>query len=232
MGIDYKIAEFAKRSGANFAKTITVGRQNWWLIPKECRRLGLKWQPEYGRATYSEPFFKELGARWVDSVDIVDTERPTIIADLSKPWPVREDWTCVCDFGTAEHIADQATYWTNLHRAVKLGGTLLVVVPANQMCGHGLYQYSPEFFSRMVGFESKVSVVEYGWSIKKTEFIPGSRFQLRHRYPTYIFAEMLKTGFSFSMPVQDATTTHCKPVKNAGFLLGLPLVRRLQRIAQ
>ncbi len=232
MGIDYKIAEFTKGSSAKFDDTLTIGRQNWWLIPSEARKLGLQWQPEYGRATYAEPFFQELGAGRVDSVDIVGTESPTIVHDLSKPWARCEDWTCVCDFGTAEHIADQAIYWANLHRATRLYGTLLVVVPANQMCGHGLYQYSPEFFARMVGFESKVSVVEYGWRIKETEFVPGSRFQLRHRYPTYIFAEMVKTWEGFSMPIQDATTTHCKPVKNAGFLLGLPLVRRLQRIAQ
>lgn len=229
MGLDYHIARAIKLL-APLGHTMTVGRQNWWCIPHESRKLGLKWQPEYGRAVYAEPFFKELGATCIESYDIVADESPTFVHDLTQPvtW-CHNKYDTIIDLGTAEHIADQVSYWRNLHSLLVDGGRLIVCLPANQHCGHGLYQFSPEFFFNMGGYCNSVWTVEYGWNVQWRRFSKTeTRFEYRNRKPTYVFAILTKIT-DFSMPTQDATTTHCPVIPFAKHLLRLPFVRNLQR---
>lgn len=229
MGIDYVTAHYCKTLRVDWDQVLQVGRQNWWLTARESGRLGLAWRPRYSRQLYSEPFFWELGARVVESVDRVGNEGPTFRHDLSTPWDQRERWSVVVDFGTGEHVANQEQYWRNLHAALRLNGHLVVVVPMNQLAGHGLLQFSPEFFWRMGGFgHQDVRVVQYGWSVRSTPWSPTGRFQLKTRWPTYCFATLKKVG-SFALPLQDATTTHRRAWR-ATWLLDWPLVRRIQRV--
>lgn len=193
----------------------------------------------YSRTNYSEPFFRMLGATTLESVDISPDEGPTFTADLSVPGALGDRrYSCICDFGTAEHIADQAAYWSNLWGALDPFGHLLVVVPVNQLCGHGLYQFSPEFFANMGGFGLRYAeVVEYGWNVRRTVFDRSGRFELRTRRPAYVFAHLMNgREIPFNLPVQsgNAQTTHRKQrdERLSGFLLDLPFVRKIQRILQ
>lgn len=236
MGVDYTTAKFCLERRVNWEQTLTIGRQNWWLSRRESKAVGCPIE-SYSRTNYSEAFFRKIGAKLLDSVDISPNECPSFTADLSQPGTLKgRVYNAICDFGTAEHIADQLVYWENLWNSLMPFGSLLVVVPANQMCGHGLYQYSPEFFTRMGGFGVRhVEVVEYGWSIRRRVFSEPGRFEISTRYPAYIFAHLIKgRSLEFSMPVQvcHAQTTHLKKRNErlTGFLLDIPLVRRLQRI--
>ena len=229
MGVDYYIAKRI-RALSPIGKTLTIGRQNWWCTKKESQKLGLIWHPDYSRTTYAEPFFCECGASNVDSVDIVSDENPTFVCDLTKPLPTDfGQYDTIIDLGTAEHIADQAPYWKNLHSALHHGGRLVVCVPANQHCGHGLYQFSPEFFATMGGFMATVWMIEYGWTVKAKPYTPYGRFEVRNTKPTYVYAVLTKNG-PFSLPIQNATTTHCRIFPFAEYLLDLPFVRNVQRL--
>lgn len=236
MGLDLTTARFCMERNINWSRTLTIGRQNWWLSRMESASVGSPIE-RYSRTNYSEPFFRMLGATTLESVDLSPDEGPTFIADLSVPGALGDrKYSCICDFGTAEHIADQAAYWRNLWGSLNPFGHLLVVVPANQLCGHGLYQYSPEFFAKLGGFSARrIELVEYGWRIKRNGFCEAGRFEASHRRPTFVFADIVKDiDIPFSMPIQsgNAQTTHRKQrdERLTGFLLDLPLVRRLQRI--
>lgn len=236
MGMDLTTAQFCMERNVNWTRTLTIGRQNWWLSRSESRRIGCPID-RYSRTNYSEPFFRMMGATTLESVDLSPDEGPTFTADLSVPRTLGDRrYFCICDFGTAEHVADQPTYWRNLWDALEPFGSLLVVVPSNQNCGHGLYQFSPEFFANMGGFGFRhVEVAEYGWSVRREIFYGSGRFENRTRRPAYVFAHLMKgRELPFYLPVQsgNAQTTHRKQrdERLTGFLLDLPLVRRLQRM--
>ena len=50
------------------------------------------------------------------------------------------------DFGCLEHVFDFPTAWRNCVDLCKVGGHVLHSLPANNLTGHGFYQFSPELF--------------------------------------------------------------------------------------
>jgi len=61
------------------------------------------------------------------------------------------------DGGTLEHVFNLPVALENVMRMTNIGGDLLLTPPANNHCGHGFYQLSPELFFRVFvrenGFE-------------------------------------------------------------------------------
>jgi hypothetical protein len=99
---------------------------------------------------YAEGFFSLLGAREVVSLDASDFEGASFIHDLNEPLPQshKGQYDLVFDGGTLEHIFNFPVALRNAMEAVKVGGHLLLHTPANNYCGHGFYQLSPELFYR------------------------------------------------------------------------------------
>jgi SAM-dependent methyltransferase len=241
MGLDYNTARWLMRAlDWKGKEVLTVGRQNWWLSTREARLLGTGFVPDYSPATYSDGFWKAIGCK-VTSVDLVADEQPDIILDLSVPSNVLYHlmtslYDVVIDLGTAEHIADQQAYWRNLHHALRTGGSLLGILPADGLCGHGLYQYSPEFFSNMSGYLTvSVGWFVYGPKIRYIPFANNGRHERNFMWPTYV-AFHLKKFANFGLPIQymSATTPTTKPrtSKLAGKLLNIPGVRMAERIVR
>lgn len=240
MGMDYATVEYLL--GSTFAwiakSALTIGRQNWWLSKREARNLGLSFTPRYSNTTYSEPFWiDDLGCWEIASVDMVTDELPTYIANLSIPNSLSEAtdgklWDVICDFGTAEHIADQHAYWANIASSLKSDGRLFVVLPCDAQAGHGLYQFSPEFFYRMRGFNTeRCGTYSYTPFGRYEQFRLTGRHQKSFRWPTYVFAELTRTDEDFQLPVQGFTTvTHRKTPPWASTLVELPGMRILERI--
>jgi SAM-dependent methyltransferase len=102
------------------------------------------------RALYfAEDFLTPLGFS-VDSMDASAYEGATIIHDLNKPIPddLIGKYDLVIDGGTLEHVFNFPAALENAMRMLKVGGHLFLVTPANNQCGHGFYQFSPELFFR------------------------------------------------------------------------------------
>jgi len=238
MGLDLTSARLLKQENIwSGASVLTVGRQNWWLTPREARSIGSNHRPPYGRANYSEPFFRELGATVVESIDLVPFEKPTHIADLSKYGSTSTHWErfdVTVDLGTAEHVADQNVYWANLHFTLRPGGHLVGALPADHLCGHGLYQYSPEFFHRMGGFTPvRIGWVVYSPIVRFIPFTDDGRHQRGFRWPTYVWFHLQKKGpFTLPTQYQNATTPTGKQMSAslAGKILSIPGVRFLERL--
>lgn len=147
MGIDthsLNLLRYARQKYGDLGDTITLGRLAVLLGPKAMQ----KWTGAKVGSYGEEPLIKHFGATHVDSIDNSPYEGASIVADMNKPAPesLTNRYDTVLDFGCTEHIFDIAQCYRNIARMCKPGGRLLHVVPSNGFCGHGFYQFSPEFY--------------------------------------------------------------------------------------
>lgn len=167
MGIDVHnlaLLAHAQGLGARFERTLGIGRQAVFVDGHEMERLralrGLPLLP--ATPNYFEPLLQQwFGATTVDSVDASAYEQATFVHDMNLPWPspppFPDRYDAVLDFGCLEHVFDFPTAWRNCVAACRVGGHVLHALPANNLCGHGFYQFSPELFFNLYraerGFE-------------------------------------------------------------------------------
>lgn len=190
------------RAGVSFERTLMVGRQNVFgspmvldrvlrdagLLPPGDDPLGLR---SHG-LPWAEPVFSALGASRIDSMDASDIERPTIVHDLNLPVPAELEcsFDCVYDGGTLEHVFNLPVALRSCMAMVKVGGHLLLDTPANNLMGHGFYQFSPELYysalSDANGFQvERVIAVEDGkrWYEVRSPRDFGTRVELTNCRP-------------------------------------------------
>ncbi|MCE9659498.1 MAG: hypothetical protein K8R60_13125 [Burkholderiales bacterium] len=173
MGIDLHnlgLLAHAQDRGASFARTVGIGRQALFVDPPELEQLrALRGLPALrepaaaaGAPRYFEPLMQEwFGAQSVDSVDASAYEHATVLHDMNLPWPEGQagigSYDAVLDFGCLEHVFDFPVAWRNCVALCRVGGHVLHSLPANNLSGHGFYQFSPELFfnlyQRKNGFE-------------------------------------------------------------------------------
>ncbi|HYZ62386.1 MAG TPA: hypothetical protein VE650_08015, partial [Acetobacteraceae bacterium] len=174
MGIGYQglqLALLAKRRDADFSRTIMLGRQHHFLHPELMRRMFARFdqplskeQAELAlRDKFAEGLFRQLGAERVDSMDASAYEGASIIHDLNRPIAdaLTCKYTCVCDFGTLEHVFNFPVGLKNATDLLAPGGTLVTATVANNFLGHGFYQFSPELFFRYLPANGFTDVEAY-----------------------------------------------------------------------
>jgi hypothetical protein len=162
MGIIRSHATFyldAVARGVSFARTLTLGRQRLYVGSPELARLAARYRPELtgslGDLAYGDPadaFLKRfLGIRDLQTLDHSTYEGATLAHDLNVPIPAQhhEQYDAVIDSGTLEHVFNLPVAIGSCMNLVKRGGSLFIATPANNMCGHGFYQFSPELFFRL-----------------------------------------------------------------------------------
>ncbi len=173
MGIDYQMARTlieAQQRGASFATCLTIGRQEVHLHPQERRLLaellanGARpaatdyFRTDAGRHdAFADRFLKDvLGVESLDVLDFSNYQGATITWDLNSPVgsEVEERFDAVIDGGTLEHIFHVPAALANIMRMARVGGAVFLGVPANNMCGHGFYQFSPELMFRVFSPEN------------------------------------------------------------------------------
>jgi hypothetical protein len=142
-----------ERRGA-FGRTLTVGRQSNYLTLDLARRVRAL-SPDVAAAVAADPFcttflLKACGASSVEALDYSAYEGADRVWDLNVPVP--EDWSgqydTIVDGGTLEHVFHAPVALASLMQMLKAGGRLFVSSPTNNHCGHGFYQFSPEFYYR------------------------------------------------------------------------------------
>lgn len=163
----------ARRNGATFASVLMVGRQNLHLYPREVAALRAEFAIDLTPVAtplgaYADDFARfALGAERVDSMDASPHEGATIIHDLNEPVAsaLHASYDAVIDGGSLEHIFNVPIALANHMRMTKVGGRVFSLWAANNLCGHGFFQFSPEFafrvFSETHGFEAeRVALIE------------------------------------------------------------------------
>ena len=78
---------------------------------------------------------------------------------------VEKRYETIIDGGTCEHIFNISQSLVNAAGSAKVGGNILHFFPANNFCGHGMYQVSPELFYSLYsegnGFSTQVFLAKY-----------------------------------------------------------------------
>jgi SAM-dependent methyltransferase len=162
-----------------FDRTLTIGRLNLFLHPHELTTLRREWLTAlsateqgplagYRFGDYCDEFLREcLGVTSLTMLDNSTYEGATYVHDMNQPLPsdLVEQFDVVIEAGSLEHVFNFPVAAANLMNSLKVGGTLFSTVPANNLCGHGFYQFSPELmfrvFSRENGFQLRnLSLIE------------------------------------------------------------------------
>jgi len=250
---EVKLLLTARASGVSLERFCMIGRQSLRIDPGPLRRLlhgaGIVLSREQIAALYaeqqgfSEPLLRLLGASEIDSVDASTYEQATIVHDMNEPIPehLKNRYTAVLDGGSLEHVFNFPRALANCMELVVVGGHYLAVTPANNLMGHGFYQFSPELFFR-------VFTAENGFVIQRViafEALPGAawhevmdparaggRVKLANRRPTYLFVQAQKTAHVRVLSVAPQQSDYAakwsgQKKKEQRFKIKLPLAARL-----
>lgn len=166
MGLDIhnlNLLAYAKDRGARFDRTLAIGRQGVFIDPPEFEHhRRVRGLPAIDRPRWFEPLMTSwFGTATADSVDASPYENARFIHDMNLPWPADAaelgSYDAVLDFGCLEHVFNFPVAWRNCADLCRVGGHLLHALPANNLSGHGFYQFSPELFFNLYqpahGFE-------------------------------------------------------------------------------
>lgn len=222
MGFDAATLEIlltAHEAGVSFDEVLTVGRQSLRASSAEVRavlaRHGIRLDARQAETLvteqngYCEPLLKLLGAQRVDSIDASNYEGASIVHDMNRLLPdsYRDRFTIVVDGGSLEHVFNFPVALKNCMDAVTPGGHFIGITPANNLMGHGFYQFSPELFFRVFnptnGFQiEKVLIYECPWRSVWYEVLDPEqarrRVELTNKRPAYLIAWAKKTA---SVPI-------------------------------
>jgi len=175
MGLDINGLLFllaARKQGVKFGDVLMVGRMVLNVYPTKFRQVlaqaglpGELFTTDMGDSGFAEPAFKALGARSVCSIDASAYEGADLVRDLNKPLEagLKEKFDLVYDGGTLEHVFNFPTALQNCMEMLRKGGRFFIHTSANNWCGHGFYQFSPELFYSVLcqdnGFEIERMII-------------------------------------------------------------------------
>jgi hypothetical protein len=165
MGIDYAVCEAIFQSlkyVTNKKNALTLGRQGIHIPPTtvdyfldKYKYPDLKNKYHWG---FCEQLFTDIGFENVDSLDNSSYEGASIIHNMNNPIPCDfKKYDYILDAGTIEHIFNTPQVCENIINLLNIDGIFVSITPNNNLSGHGIYQFSPEFylsaFSKKYGME-------------------------------------------------------------------------------
>lgn len=230
MGLDRNGAKFllyADSVGTDFTRTAMIGRQGLHLKKKEIKKHLSEYGYQYDNSTietmyegydgYAEGLLKYLGAYDIHSYDNSNYEDATHIHNMNLPISEssKEQYTLVIDGGSLEHVFNFPTAIKNCMEMLQAGGHFISLTPANNMLGHGFYQFSPELFYRIFSRDNGFSVVNMilfearknnkWYSVMDPNKI-GKRVTLKNTKQTYlmVLAKKIKCCEIFSNAPQQS----------------------------
>lgn len=172
MALDINSIRFllaARKRGAKFDRLLTFGRLHLNVYPAKLAQIlkeeNLQFDPRsvsfLDGEPVAEPFFRALGAKEIVSLDISDYQGATLLHDMNLPIPSQHwnQFDAVFDGGSLEHIFNFPVAIKNCMSLIKPGGHLFIHTVANNCCGHGFYQFSPELFYRIFDESNGFSMV-------------------------------------------------------------------------
>jgi hypothetical protein len=196
------------KNAAGFGNTVTIGRQGLNVSEAELR-AAVQLNSDYRADRYIEPLLlQHFGSYHVDSIDNSDYEHATTIHDMNVPIPsnLEELYDTVIDGGCLEHIYNISQALRNCSLLCKPGGQILHVLPANNFCGHGFWQISPELFFSLYSFKNGYRDTEVfladlsdtGTWFKVAAPQDGRRVNVHTSSELYVLARTVRRDVAFS----------------------------------
>lgn len=143
---------------------LTLGRQklniHQYLFNDLFHKFNLSHlQNRYTSCEFCEHFLEDVGFKNIDSIDNSPYEGANIIHNFNLPIEITKKYNFILDCGTTEHIFNIPQVVENIIDLLEIDGIYCSVIPNNNLSGHGIYQFSPEFFlsaySEKYGMEIK-----------------------------------------------------------------------------
>ena len=151
--------------------------------------------------TFSESLFSSiLGAKLVESIDFSLDLSPTIVHNMNNEIPdqLKNRYDYIYDCGTIETMFDTALVIDNISNMLKVGGIFCSVTCSNNFFGHGMYQFSPDFFlavfSEKYGmvihelYLSQINSEKIQWIDVKSYSFGRNTSKINTTFPVYIIA--------------------------------------------
>jgi hypothetical protein len=210
MGIDFHAFQFIRyvlRNRAAPVRALTLGRQSLHIPEWRLRKL-ITLGDGYKQAKYCEELLSDyFGIQEIHSTDNSAYEQATHILDLNQPITAKLDpYDLILDCGTLEHVFNVPQALSSVSAICAKGGQIVHVLPANNLCGHGFWQFSPELFfslySRANGYEE--TVVFMADISQETEWFRviaptgGSRIKIQSSNPLYVMCCTTRIAEHFS----------------------------------
>ena|SRR5215471_5507438 len=208
MGIDAHARAFIAYASAKkpLGRVATIGRQSL-MVRADIAKFG----------RYCESFLAErFNAVLVESFDYSDYEGATYTVDLNHPFVPCKTYNTVLDCGSLEHIYNVPQALANVSALCDKGAQIIHVLPANNFCGHGFWQFSPELFFSLYsdsnGYaETEVFLADLqnrqAWfEVKRPA--NGKRAQVVSKAPLYVLCRTVKNSQCSSKNVQQSDYVH------------------------
>jgi hypothetical protein len=240
---------YGKKQGVSFHKTITLGRLENKVsgnLPTHLKSLfpGMI-NPEYinFEEKFGESVFRSLGAESVESLDFSNYEKAGIIGDLNYPLPAEmfNKYSVLVDGGTLEHVFNFPQAIKNCMNLIEPGGHFIGFSPANNLMGHGFYQFSPELFYRVFSKENgfgntEVFMISAEFETDTTELyavsdpeMVRSRVTLKSTQPGYLLVlsrKLHQTSLGpFTVYQSDYVDLWKKPENNETIIKSISLMK-------
>jgi hypothetical protein len=115
--------------------------------------------------------YKNIGITRYVSIDINghnDALAFDMNLDLVKDYEFNEKFHMVTNFGTTEHICNQANVFKNMHEMCLANGLMIGIVPFQGALNHGFFNYQPLFFEQ-IALANNYELNLY-WTIASPQF--------------------------------------------------------------
>jgi hypothetical protein len=219
MAIDIHVLNFlryaSKKKG--LGRVATIGRQALMSPQSQlANMMRIPGNTELG--PFCEEFLtKHFDAKFVDSYDYSNYEGASYVVDMNKPVVSEKQYDTIIDCGCVEHIYNVPQALKNISLLCASGGQIIHVLPANNFCGHGFWQFSPELFfsvySKANGYsETEVFLADLRnqsqwFEVKQPK--NGERAEVISKSPLYVLCRTFKTSSDFSHEnVQQSDYVH------------------------
>ena len=196
----FKFLEKLKKDNLNFGETLTIGRLNNLLEKEDFKLLNI----QIDQNVYADKLLKQhFNLLSLNALDYSSFEDADIIHDLNIPLEnSNKQFNTIIDFGTSEHVFNVTECLKNISNLCKINGHIVHCLPANNNCGHGFWQFSPELFFNIYdntnGFdETEIFLINLfdkkNWyKINKQKI--GERLELNSKEPLYLLIKTKKIG--------------------------------------
>ena len=196
----FKFLEKLKKDNLYFGESLTIGRLNNLLEKEDFIKL----QIPNNQDTYADKIVKDyFNILSLNALDYSSFEDADIIHDLNIPIKnYKKQFDTILDFGTSEHVFNIVECFKNISNLCKINGHIIHCLPANNNCGHGFWQFSPELFfsiyNKKNGFkETEIYLInlfdkENWYKINRQKL--GERLELNSSEPLYLLVKTKKFG--------------------------------------
>ena len=168
--------------------------------------------------------YQKIGITQYESIDTNGHNNAHVFdmnKDLAQDYGYQEKFDLVTNFGTTEHICNQAQIFKNIHDLCNVNGIMIGIVPFQGAVDHGFFNYQPLFFEH-IALANDYDMNLY-WTIASpqlytqnvipynNELIKTIKESVRNKYFSYIPYEMeeelcyvfrKKNGIPFILPDQ------------------------------